>query len=42
MGILQELREDNLKNDLTGKNVLVVGGTEGIGAGSLSPPSILN
>jgi FlaA1/EpsC-like NDP-sugar epimerase len=35
MGILQELRADNLKHDLTGKNVLVVGGTEGIGAASI-------
>ena len=36
MGILQELQADNVKNDLTGKNALIIGGTEGIGAGSLS------
>ena len=33
MGILDTLRTENLAHNLAGKNVLVTGGTKGIGAG---------
>jgi hypothetical protein len=33
MGILEQLRAENLTHDLIGKNVLITGGTQGIGAG---------
>ena len=33
MGILDTLRTENLSHNLSGKNVLVTGGTKGIGAG---------
>ena len=33
MGIFEKLREENLTHDLAGKNVLITGGTHGIGAG---------
>jgi NAD(P)-dependent dehydrogenase (short-subunit alcohol dehydrogenase family) len=32
MGIFEQLREQNLTHDLAGKNVLITGGTHGIGA----------
>ena len=36
MGILDTLRAENLTHNLAGKNVLVTGGTQGIGAGGTS------
>jgi FlaA1/EpsC-like NDP-sugar epimerase len=36
MGILETLRAENLTHNLAGKNVLVTGGTQGIGAAGIS------
>jgi hypothetical protein len=38
MGGYDNLHADNVTHDLRGKNVLVTGGTQGIGSGSPSPP----
>jgi hypothetical protein len=39
MGAYDHLHAENIKHDLRGKNVLVTGGTQGIGSGSLLPNS---
>jgi FlaA1/EpsC-like NDP-sugar epimerase len=39
MGGYEHLHADNVKHDLRGKNVLVTGGTQGIGSGSSVPNS---
>jgi FlaA1/EpsC-like NDP-sugar epimerase len=39
MGGHENLHAENVKHDLHGKNVLVTGGTQGIGSGSPFPNS---
>jgi hypothetical protein len=39
MGGYEHLHADNVKHDLRGNNVLVTGGTQGIGSGSSLPNS---
>jgi FlaA1/EpsC-like NDP-sugar epimerase len=38
MGILETLRAENLTHNLTNKNILVTGGTQGIGAAGTPKP----